>query len=81
MAKLSITAIILAVSMSAALADDLPNPRITPGMADPGLTKDVLCACALDFRPKDLPTASKKAIYKAYGMEHDGPPCPAKSII
>jgi hypothetical protein len=46
------------VAASTALAGDLPDSKITPGLADPALTKDVIGA----------PLARKKAIYKVYGL-------------
>ena len=69
----------IAMSASAALAGDLPNSEITPGLADPALTKDALCAPG--FSPKanrNVPSARKKAIYKVYGMAPDSPPCPCE---
>jgi hypothetical protein len=43
-------AIMLAVSTLAPLAGDLPNSEITPGFADPELTRDVLCAPGFSTR-------------------------------
>jgi hypothetical protein len=64
---------------SPALAGDLPNPAITPGLADPALTKDVLCAPGFSTRSiRNVPSARKKAIYKVYGMVSDTPPCPCE---
>jgi hypothetical protein len=60
----ALCAIILAVSAS--VAGDLPNSEITPGLVEPGLTKDILCAPK--FSPKTLrsvPSARKKAIYRS----------------
>ena len=70
-------AILLAAS--AALAGDLPDPKITPGLADPALTKDVICASTFNTKAiRNVPSARKKAIYKVYGMAFDEPPCPCE---
>lgn len=69
----------LGISVSCALAGDLPNPETTPGLADPLFTKDLLCAPS--FSTEDIrrvPSARKKAIFKVYGMTPDGPPCPCE---
>jgi hypothetical protein len=75
-------AIVLAVFTSAALADDLPNSQITPGLADPELTKDVICAPGFSTRVvRSVPSARKKAIYKVYEWRLMSRHAPAKSII
>ena len=63
----------------ATFAGDLPNPNLTPGMADPALTVVVLCAPG--FSPKtirNVPTARKKAIYRVYAMASNQAPCPCE---
>jgi hypothetical protein len=63
----------------AALAADLPDPNLTPGIADPALTTDVLCAPG--FSPKALrnvPTARKKAIYRVHAMAPNQAPYPCE---
>jgi hypothetical protein len=62
---------------SPALAGDLPDPSITPGLADPALTKDVICSATFSTKAiRNVPSARKKAIYKVYGMDPEQPPCP-----
>ena len=61
---------------SGALAGDLPDHQITPGLADPALTKDVICAPSFNTKAyRNVPSARKKAIYKVYGLDPDKPPC------
>ena len=63
----------------ATFAGDLPNPNLTPGMADPALTVVVLCAPG--FSPKtirNVPTARKKAIYRVYAIASNQAPCPCE---
>jgi hypothetical protein len=63
----------------AATAGDLPDPHITPGLADPALTKDILCAPGFSTRSiRNVPSARRKAIYKVYGMAANQPPCPCE---
>ena len=58
---------------------DLPDPRLTPGLADPSLTKDVLCAPGFTTATiRNVPSTRKKAIYKLYGIEPIEPPCPCE---
>jgi hypothetical protein len=72
-------AIILAVSMPAALAGDLPDPAKTPGLAEPGLTKEILCAPGFMTKTlRSVPSATRKAVYEDYDMAPDKAPCPCE---
>ena len=63
-----------------ASAGDLPDPRLTPGIADPSLTRDELCAP--QFSTKTIrrhgSRASGDEIYRAYGVTRNDPPCPCE---
>jgi hypothetical protein len=62
---------------TAAIAGDLPDPNITPGLADPQMTPDRLCSPGFTtYVTRSVPSARKKAIYKVYGMSPDEAPCP-----
>ena len=69
-----------AVTSCAAFAADLPNPKLTPGLADLALTKEALCAPY--FSTKSIrrhgSRASTDAIYNAYGVGRDESPCPCE---
>jgi hypothetical protein len=71
--------LLVAVFASAAAAGDLPDPKITPGLADPVMTRDRLCSPGFTTRvTRNVPSARKKAIYKVYGMSPDEAPCPCE---
>lgn len=55
--------------LGSAWAGDLPNHRLTPGVAEPHLTKPVICART--FRTgawRHVPANEKKAVYAEYHM-------------
>src|SRR6266849_4076 len=76
---------LLAVAVLAscpAFAGDLPNPNLTPGVADPTLATDVLCAPGFSAKTlRNVPTARKKAIYSSMPWRRIKRRAPAKSII
>jgi hypothetical protein len=62
-----------------ALAGDLPDPHITPGLTDPDMTWERLCSTGFTtYVTRNVPSARKKAIYKVYGMSPDEAPCPCE---
>jgi hypothetical protein len=74
----------LALSMGfvicAASAGDLPDPRLTPGRADPSLTRDELCAPGFSTKTirRHGSRASGDEIYRTYGVTRNDPPCPCE---
>jgi hypothetical protein len=71
--------LILLTAAPTAIAGDLPDPKLTPGMADPILTKDVICAPGFNTKTiRVVPTARKREVYKEYGVSPDTPPCPCE---
>lgn len=62
-----------------ALAGDLPDPTLTPGLADPALTKEVLCAPGFTTRRvRNVPSAEKRKVYARYGMTPHKGTCASK---
>lgn len=50
-----------------AFAGDLPDPDLTPGMADPALTMDVICDPHWSTKSvRNVPQARKNAAYREY---------------
>jgi hypothetical protein len=77
MFRLLFLAILLATTT--AFAGDLPDPKITPGLADPTITKEIICAPGFNTKAiRSVRSARKKAIFKVYGMAPDEPPCPCE---
>jgi hypothetical protein len=63
--------ILIALLLSASIchADVVPNPKYTPGQADPTLTKDVICSPT--FRTttiRDVSEKTKTLVYYHYGV-------------
>jgi hypothetical protein len=75
---------VLIIALMAAYADlayggDLPNGKLTPGVANPRLTKAVICSS--DFRTskyRHVSAKSKRQVYSMYGMQATKPPCPCE---
>lgn len=71
MKRLLICMTLIATSVS---AQTLPNPKLTPGKADPTLTKDVICSST--FRTTTIRNVSeltKKQVYDIYlSKNHQG---------
>jgi hypothetical protein len=68
---------IMVVATTAAHASDLPDPKLTPGMTDSRVTKDVLCGPGFTTYPlRDVSSAQRKAVFKAYSIDPSQPPCP-----
>ncbi len=62
----------LAASLAVASAGDLPDPRLTPGLGDPSVTKDVICPPGFTtVSIRNISSARKKAIYKVYNRDLD----------
>jgi hypothetical protein len=64
---------------SAAYAGDRPDPKLTPGLADPRLTQQKVCD--KNFRTTSVRKVSdktKKQVYAAYGMAPAKAPCPCE---
>jgi hypothetical protein len=54
---------------SRALAGDLPDPALTPGLANPDLTKEVLCAPEFRTGPfRNVPQSRKRQAFRDYGI-------------
>jgi hypothetical protein len=70
----------LAVFTSPVLAQNLPDPALTPGEVDPALTVAILCAPGFSTRTirSVASPAQKRAIFQAYGMNPNQPPCPCE---
>jgi hypothetical protein len=78
-AILTLCTAVMAMGLATAHASDLPDPKLTPGMTDSNVTKDVLCGPAFTTYPlRDVSSAVRKAAFKAYGMELNQPPCPCE---
>jgi hypothetical protein len=73
-------AIALMLGLTAtAYAGDRPDPQLTPGLADPTLTKEVICAPSFrTYTIRYVSSARKRAIYKVYGISPDQGDCPCE---
>jgi hypothetical protein len=61
--------ILLLALAGPALAGDLPDASLTPGLANPALTRDVLCAKGFTTRSvRNVPAAEKREVYARYGI-------------
>jgi hypothetical protein len=48
-----------------------PNPKLTPGKANPKLTKEVICSPSFRTGPyRNVPQSEKERIAKAYGLDY-----------
>ena len=57
----------------------LPDPALTPGMADPALTDEVIRSPGFTTKKyRDVPESLKKQVYARYGMKPDQAPCPCE---
>jgi hypothetical protein len=69
----------LMVAVQASFAGDLPDPSLTPGLADPALTQAKLCSKT--FRTgsvRAVDESTKKAVYAEYGQDPKKAPCPCE---
>ena len=56
-----------------AIAADLPDRTLTPGVARPGITAADLCPVAHTPALRNVPESEKLAVYKSYGiLPHQG---------
>jgi hypothetical protein len=81
MNKLVLRVCCLAVVLSAApaISSDLPDPKLTPGLANPALTTDVICRPGFKTRIyRSVPTARKREVFAEYGMRPNEAPCPCE---
>jgi hypothetical protein len=69
-APLALAAVLASVAASAA---DLPDPKLTPGVARTGVTAFDLCPVAHTPALRNVPESEKMAVYKSYGiLPHQG---------
>ena len=53
-----------------------PDPALTPGVADPALTAEVLCAKKFTTRDvRNVTSAMKREVYERYGMKNHAGAC------
>ena len=75
----AIIVILAALDPSCSHAADLPNPRKTPGVANPIMTKAKLCAMKFTTRDeRHVTEATKRQVYASYGMAKNKKPCPCE---
>jgi hypothetical protein len=53
---------------TAAVADDLPNPQLTPGDADPSISVSDLCPTANPSLRRNVSAAEKAQVFEEYGL-------------
>jgi hypothetical protein len=70
---------LLVILASPAIAGDLPDPSMTPGLVDSALTKDRICS--RDFHTasiRNVPSAVKAQAYEEYHLVPGEAPCPCE---
>ena len=68
--KLFILIFILLNLTTVVQAQTLPNPTLTPGVADPKLTKDILCSPSFHTRTiRDVDESEKKKVFTEYNTD------------
>ena len=73
------TVALLLALCGTALAGELPDARLTPGVAVSALTKEKLCAKGFSTRSiRNVPKAVKDQAYAEYGLTRNKPPCPCE---
>jgi hypothetical protein len=67
-------ALLLLFSIGAAVAAEVPDPKLSPGVVDPTLTTQVICAKGWSTSTvRDVPESLKKQVYARYGVQpHQG---------
>lgn len=75
-----IRAIVVLIALtSVAIAADLPNPKLTSGVATVGMTAAKLCAKGFTTKSvRNVPMGEKVKVYVEYGMSKKKPPCPCE---
>jgi len=69
-------ALLLLLSIGAAVAQDVPSPKITPGVVDTALTAQVLCAPGFSTTTiRNVTEATKKQVYANYGVQNHAGYC------
>ena len=67
----NVFALLLLISMGAAVAADVPDSKITPGLVDPALTAKVLCAQGFSTSTiRNVTEATKKQVYARYNVQN-----------
>lgn len=65
--------------MYPAFAADLPDPAMTPGLANPALTKERLCAKGFTTKTvRNVPQSLKREVYARYHLENHKGVCAGK---
>jgi len=60
-------------------AGDLPDPKFTPGAADPNVTATELCdESKVKTRRPSVTAAVRNSVYNSYGMQWNKAPCPCE---
>jgi hypothetical protein len=63
-------ALLLLLSIGAAVAQDMPDSKLTPGLVDPALTAQVLCAPGFSTSTiRNVTESTKKQVYARYGIQ------------
>jgi len=69
-------ALLLLIAMGAAVAQDIPDPKLTPGVTDPKLTAQVLCAPGFSTSTiRNVTEATKKQVYARYNVQNHAGYC------
>lgn len=71
MNPLFLSLLVIPLTVVAANPQQLPNPNLTPGKADPTLTKEIICSS--DFRTGTIRNVTQKIrnqVYKNYNVEN-----------
>ena len=67
-------ALLLLIAMGAAVAVEIPDPKLTPGVVDPSLTTQSICDPNFSTKTiRNVPESLKKQVYARYGVQnHQG---------
>jgi hypothetical protein len=69
-------ALLLLLSIGAAVASEIPDPKVTPGLVDPALTAQVLCAAGFSTSTiRNVTEATKKQVYQRYNVQNHAGYC------
>ena len=68
--RIVVAILLLLGSIAFACGADLPDATKTPGLADPALTKEVICKAGWSTKSvRNVPASLKRKVYKAYGLK------------
>ncbi|MBI3581523.1 MAG: HNH endonuclease [Nitrospinae bacterium] len=56
----------------------MPDPRLTPGATEPGVTKEEICAPGRSAKARKVTARQKREVYARYGLDPRKPPCPCE---